>query len=814
MRSFIWILFLPLQLVAQLSLSGIVSSDKGDLLPYALVFLDNTPISTLSDSKGKFVINDIVPGYYTLKVQFVGYPNWEKYLELRADTVLDITLSGGIYNLSTVEIQSNRVGQNDPFTHSTISKEYIQKENLGQDLTVLMQWQPSVVTTSDAGAGIGYTSMQIRGSDQTRINVTLNGVPVNDAESHNVFWVNMPNLAGNTSNIQIQRGVGTSTHGAGAFGGTVSINTHELRPKPFIEMDGSLGSFNTNKYAIGLGSGLLNKKYFVEARYSGIQSDGYIDRATSDLRSLYFSAGRITSKSSLRFNYLDGREVTYQSWNGAPQALVNGDADGLRRHFDINQGSLYRNQEDSLNLLNSGRTYNYYTYPNQVDNYNQKHYQLIYALNPNENWRWKSTLYYTKGRGYFEQFRYQDRLRNYGIPNVMIDDQSIERSTIVRRRWLDNDLIGAMVDGEYTGIKNWTLQSGINANYYIGDHFGDIVSSSVEIPELSDYKRYYDNVGKKLDYMGYLRGIFTKEKLSVYGDLQLRYVDYTAKGLNNDRESLDIQASQLFFNPKLGLTYELGRNQQAYASYAVAHKEPTRRDFTDNTFDVLPRPEQLQNLEVGYRVRKTHLLFESNIYYMLYRDQLVLTGELNDVGAPIRINVPRSYRLGWENSLTYQISEHWIINTNATISRNKIEAFDEIIPDYTQGFDKIVIPHQNTDISFSPNLIGALQIMYRPIKNFELEWSSKYVGRQFMDNTSDIGRSLDAYNFHNLRLLYKIPQPWLKEVNLTLLINNITNNLYSSNGFTYSYIFGELITENFLYPQAGTNFLVGLNVKF
>lgn len=814
MRFLLLFTFLPIFLSAQYAIDGRVVNDRGDGLPYALIFLENTSYSVLSDTRGYFTLADIPAASYSIKVQFVGYAETTTVLSLTQDTVLQLVLSGGIYDLNTIEIQGNRVNENAPFTHTLLDAQYLSRENLGQDMTILMQWQPSVVVTSDAGAGIGYTSMLIRGSDQTRINVTLNGVPVNDAESHNVFWVNMPNLAGNTSSIQIQRGAGTSTNGPGAFGGTVSINTHDLKPKPFVEVDGSLGSFQTHKASVGLGSGLINGQYFVEGRFSNIGSQGFIDRASSRLNSIFFSAGRITPKSSLRFNYLDGKEITYQSWNGAPEALINGDSAALRRHYNINRGAIYLNSQDSVNLFNSGRTYNYYTYPQQVDNYNQTHYQLIYAYNPSDVLKMKTTIFYTRGKGYFEQFRYEDSLSDYGIPDVEEEGQTVQNSTLVRRRWLDNHFTGVMLDGEFSGIRNWTLQAGLNASYYTGDHFGDIVSSSVTIPDLDQYKKYYDNIGQKEDLMGYARGIWTPtQKLSVHADLQLRLVDYTASGINNDRISLDISASHLFFNPKMGLTYSIDKNQQMYTSYAIAQKEPTRRDFTDNTFDVLPRPEKLQNIETGYRYNKSNMRLESNIYYMRYQDQLVLTGELNDVGAPIRINVPDSYRLGWENSLFVQWAKKWSTGINLTMSRNKIIRFDEIIPDYTQGFDKIVIPHENTDISFSPNVTGAIQIGYKVLQNLDVEWSSKYVGRQFLDNTSSLSRSLAAYHFHNLRLAYNIPQPWLKEAVATLMINNITDRLYSSNGYTYSYIFEEQITENFLYPQAGLNFLVGLNIK-
>jgi iron complex outermembrane receptor protein len=389
----------------------------------------------------------------------------------------------------------------------------------------------------------------------------------------------------------------------------------------------------------------------------------------------------------------------------------------------------------------------------------------------------------------------------------------INRSNIVRRRWLDNDLAGLIIDGEYQPNQQWTLQTGIAANTYIGDHFGNVVRSSVIIPDFDIDKRYYDNTGKKSDISAYFRALFDlTSKISLHGDIQFRKVDYSILGLDNDLRMIDVSSDFGFLNPKLGGLYQINAKQQTYISLAVANKEPSRGDFIDNVFGTIPKAERLYNWEAGYRFKTKSTYFESNLYFMNYKNQLVLTGELNDVGAPVRVNVPQSYRLGWELSLNHQLSRKWAINANTTISRNKIKAFDEVIADYTIDFERVIVKHENTDISFSPNLVGNLQLLYKPFEKLEAEWSIKYVGNQFLDNTSNSDRSLAAYSFQNLRVAYHVTSKYWKNMAFTFMLNNVLDQLYSSNGYTYSYIYEDLITENFVYPQAGRNWLLGIKL--
>ena len=812
---FISLLFFFENEFAQFTMEGIVKNEKGENLSFATVFLEGTGFAASTDEKGYYTIKNIPSGSYRLKATFIGYIAHHQDIELSSDIQLDITLQGEIYNLDIIEIQANRASENQPFTKQNLNKYQLQKENTGVDVPFILQWTPSMLVTSDAGTGIGYTGLRLRGSDQTRINVTLNGVPVNDAESHNVFWVDLPDLMGSVNNIQIQRGVGVSTNGAGAFGGMVSINTADIRVNSFADISGTLGAFNTKKLSISAGTGLINDRYLVDARYSLIKSDGYIDRGAADLASYYFSAARVTGKSSLRLNIMSGKELTYQAWYGVPESKVAGDQTALLNHYYTNLGTLYKTQADSVNLFSSGRSYNYYTYPNQVDNYTQTHFQLLHSLIHTSRMKTKTTLFYTKGKGYYEEFRFQDALNNYGIQDFINNSGAlISRSDIVRRRWLDNDFAGLMADLDYKISDDLTIQSGLAVLTYVGDHYGNIIKSSEDLPQWEKENKYYKSNGQKSEFTAYLRSNYTvAKKLCFHGDLQIRKLNYEVGGKDNDLRMLQVDYNKVFFNPKFGVNYNLHPDQQVYFSYAVANKEPSRGDFTDNVFNTQPQHEHLQNLELGYKYSMQKVLVESNVYYMKYKNQLVLTGELNDVGAPVRVNVPVSYRLGWENNSTISISNTIALNANTTISLNKIQAFDEIIADYTVDFSKKVIRHENTDISFSPSFTGALQLLYKPSKRFETELSSKFVSVQYLDNTQDGARSLPSYHYQNVRATYHLQAKFVKSSTISVFVNNLLDKKYASNGYSYSYIYGDLVTENYQYPQAGRHVMMTLRIS-
>lgn len=812
----IFLFLFSFSLEAQISLSGKITNENGEELEFATIYLIGTNYVAISDHKGYYVINSISEGEYKIKVDYVGYRSMIKTIVLSQNSIENFVLEGTLYNLDKIEIISNKLENSSPFRFNNIKGTTLRKENLGQDLPILLQNTSSVIVSSDAGNGIGYTSLRIRGSDQTRINVTINGVPVNDAESQGVFWVNMPDLAGSVNNIQIQKGVGASTNGAGAFGGTISVNTNELNINPYATLGLSAGSFGTYKSSINFGTGLMNGKYNIEGRYSLIHSDGYIDRARSDLNGLFVSAARLTEKSSLRFQITSGKEVTYQAWNGVPESRFNNDQNALQAHYDRNVGSIYLNANDSTNLFSSDERYNYYTYGNQVDNYRQTQSQITYSRYLKNQTIIKSTLFHTFGTGYFEQFRYNDRFSNYGFDEVLSqNDVQVTRNDLVRRRWLKNHFFGGMLDatGKINNRQEW--QAGIHLSQYIGDHFGNIISASDSIKS-NIYQNYYDNRGNKSDISGFVRYTHKiSQKWVSYSDLQLRNVNYSVLGIDNDLRNIDLNKNYLFFNPKAGLTYHMSPESNILFSFAVAHKEPARSDFLDYFGQIAePKPERLFNWELAYRLQKEKLNIETGFYFMNYKNQLVLTGNLNDVGASLRTNVASSYRLGWESDIHYKLSDHWRFGASATLSSNKIREFEEIIYDYTIDFEEVIVERKNTDIAYSPNIISGLQVFYSPIQKLELELSHKYSSRQYLDNAQLVERSLPAFSYQNLRISYAIENLWFKNLSFTFLANNILNRKYANNGYTYSYIFNEIITENFFYPQAGRNVLFGLEIKF
>lgn len=717
--------------------------------------------------------------------------------------------------LDELVIKSLRVTDENGVAYSNISKEEISKLNLGQDLPILLNFQPSVVTTSDAGAGVGYTGLRIRGSDATRINVTINGVPVNDAESQGVFWVNMPDLASSVNSIQIQRGVGASTNGAGAFGASINLQTDQHSQKAFAEINNSFGSFNTWKHTVKAGTGLINDKFVVEGRLSKITSDGFIDRAASDLKSFFLTGGYHGKKTMIKMNVFSGQEKTYQAWYGVPESRLRGNRAEMEAYAERN----FLDEKERQNLFNSNsRTYNPYTYDNEIDNYQQDHYQGFITHQITTDWNFHVGLHYTKGRGYFEQYRKNDDLADYNLPNVL---DSIQQTDLIRRRWLDNDFYGTVFSTNYTTEKlNFTLGGGWNR--YEGKHFGEIIwaryASNSEIRH-----RYYDNDATKTDFNTFAKATYKlTTKLSATADLQYRRVEYDFVGLaiddNLGARPTNQNAQFNFINPKLAISYYLNERNQVYASWGVGNKEPNRNDFTESSVNSRPKHETLLDYETGFRSTSRYIDWQANAYFMNYYNQLVLTGQVNDVGAFTRTNVARSYRAGIELEAALKITKKLTWRLNTTLSRNKILNYTQFTDAYDEEFNALEQNKEtfsSTDIAFSPNTIVGSQIEYHPIENFTVALLSKYVGRQFLDNTSNSSRQLDAYTTQDLRLSYLWKPKFGGEINFNLLVNNILNAQYESNGYTWGYLVGnQRITENFYYPQAGTNFLLGVNVRF
>ncbi len=790
---------------AQFSISGTVKDSSSQSVVGATIRVAETYKGVYSDNNGRYKLSNLKEGDYILEVSFVGYETQEYQVKgLSENLELDFDLKQSDVSLGEVIVSGTRVEDNSPFVHSNITKEDFEKNNLGQDIPILLQNSVSMVSTSDAGAGVGYTGFRLRGSDATRINVTVNGIPLNDAESQGVFWVNMPDFASSTENIQIQRGVGSSTNGASAFGGSVNLQTTELQEKAYGQISTSYGSFNTHKETVKFGTGLINNRWAFDGRISNLQSDGYIDRATSDLKSFYASAGYYGKKLSVKAIAFSGKEKTYQSWYGTPQSRVEGDSEGM----DLYIANNWLDSTQSYNLLNSGRTYNFYEYDNEVDNYQQDHYQLHISNQFNEKLNATVAFHYTYGRGYYEQFRKGDSFSNYGLNDLLIGTTTISNTDLIRRRWLDNDFYGATYNLNYNS-KKIKITLGGAYNVYDGDHFGEIIWA--EFSGGSDIRdRYYDNNGLKKDFNSYLKFDYTiAKKTTVFADLQARTIDYTAKGIDNNLDSISVDTNFIFFNPKAGISHSFNDKVRVFASVAIGNKEPSRNDFIDNADDEQPKHESLLDYELGAVFKLKKVLVKGNIYYMDYTNQLILTGELNDVGSGIRANVAKSYRTGLELETSFLISKKVKLNLNGTFSQNKIQDFTEVLYDDVT-FAEIKNDYSNTDIAFSPNLIGAASIEYNPFKGINLMVQTKYVGKQYLDNTTNENRKIDAYQTVDARLSYSIFPKKMKEVSFNLLVNNLLNTLYSSNGYTYQY----LGTNNFYYPQAGTNFLVGMTLKF
>lgn len=702
--------------------------------------------------------------------------------------------------LQPVEIRALRAGSDAPFAKTELSEEDIEKANLGQDIPYLLQYTPSTVVTSDAGSGVGYTGLRVRGTDGTRINVTLNGIPVNDAESQGTFFVNFADLASSTSSIQLQRGVGTSTNGAGAFGATMSISNMEQMEKAGAEIINSYGSFNTLRHTLKAGTGLTKKGFQFDVRLSKISSDGYIDRGGSDLKSMQFIAGwQSSEKTQLRFMLMSGTEKTGQTWNGVPE-------DSLEANRTYNE----------LGIRSDG-TY----YHDQTDNYQQDYYQLFLDHKFNKYWSGHVAGFLTRGAGYYQEYRLGQAYGNYGLPDYVRGNDTVTNTDLIRQLWLDNSYYGSVFSLLYE--KNKTkLTIGGGWNQYVGRHYGDILWTMEG--NVRDNYRWYDLDAQKNDLNFYAKVQHRAgNKWLLFGDLQYRNVAYNILGF---RDNPGVQTFPVFnfVNPKAGVTYFIketaAEKQKVYASIAVANKEPNRNDFEASPVNQ-PLAEQLYDAEIGYELLRSRVQFGLNYYYMYYNNQLVLTGEINDVGAYTRTNVPTSFRTGLEVNGTV-VADHWLkVFANATFSQNKILEFTEYIDNYDDpvGIQETV-DHGTTDIAFSPNLITSAGITLSPIRYmkdqvFEIDLLNRFVSRQYLDNTSNTARSIDPYSLFDIRVRYSIKTKAIREIGLNLMLNNILNTQYESNGYTFSYIAGgELTTVNYYYPQAGFNFLAGVSLKW
>lgn len=699
-----------------------------------------------------------------------------------------------VQKLDEVLVKSVRVDAKSPITHSNVSKKEITKRNLGQDIPILLNFLPSVVTTTDAGAGVGYTGIRVRGVSPQSTNITINGIPYNDAESLGTFWVNLGDFASSIESLQLQRGVGTSTNGSGAFGASINVLTDAILKNPSGEISNSFGSFNTRKHTVKFSTGLINDHFEIAGRLSNISSDGYIDRASADLRSYFLQGAYVDENTLIKAIVFGGNEVTYQAWYGI-------DAETLADNRTFNFAGIYENDDGNTQF-----------YDNEVDNYSQDHYQLHWNQRYNNYWSTNVGLNYTYGRGFFEQFREDDEFSIYGFEELTVNGEIQNTTDLIRRRWLDNDFYVINASANY---KNNDLDMifGGSLSHYDGDHFGEVIWA--EFASQSDIRdRYYDGNSLKNDL-----SVFTKanyklnDRISLYGDLQVRNVSYKTYGTTSDLVLFEVDKDFTFFNPKAGITYDLNNSDSFYFSYARANREPNRTDFESNN-DI--EPEQLNDFELGWRHRKGNFSFNANAYYMLYNEQLVLSGRLDDVGNPIRTNSGESYRLGLELEAIIPVSSKLTIQPNMTISSNKNT---EIIVSLNGELENL----GKTDISFSPDLVVANAIVYQPIENLQMSLLSKYVGDQYMGNTENPESKLDSFFVNDFNITYTLKTNSIFEsVVFTGLVNNIFNEEYVSNGYFGSFDFEDSnsptgISTGFFsgfYPQATTNFLLGITLNF
>lgn len=811
-RLHVWLLLqlLVIAAIGQYRLNGFVTGN-GEPLPGASVVLTNTFYGVSTHSDGSFGFNNLKQGTYILKASFVGFDTREIEIRVPEQKEVVVELEPATILTSEVLVSATRAKDKTPVAYTTITGDEIATRNMGQDIPYLLQLTPSFVATSDAGAGIGYTNFRIRGTDLNRINVTVNGIPLNDAESHGTWFVDQPDLASSLENVQIQRGVGTSTNGAAAFGATINLQTNTLNKDAYAEYKTAGGSFNTFKNTVSAGTGLIDGKFSLDARLSKVSSDGFIDRAYSDLKSFFVSGGYYSDNTILKANVFSGVETTYQSWNGVPSVRLNNDLEGMQRY---GEHWLYTPEETQEMINSNSRTYNLYTYENQVDYYQQDHYQLHFSHKFNPNLNLNASGFLIRGKGYYENFKEDEDLEDYQIPVIQIGEEIIESTDLVNRKWLDNHFYGLTFSLNYQKRKNdFTLGGGWNI--YDGDHYGNVIWA--RFLGNADYNHdWYSNKGLKKDFNLFAKYNYqVAEKLNLFADMQYRRIDYSIDGIDDDLRDITQKHQFNFFNPKLGVFYEPADNQNLYLSFATANREPNRSAYIDARQDAEPPVfETMYDWELGYEIKSALFSAAVNFYSMNYKNQLVLTGEINDVGNPIMTNVDESFRRGVELQTGVALIRNLQWLANATFSQNKIKDFTEYVDNW-DTWEQEVFSLGTTDIAFSPNLIANSQLVYEPVKNLNFAFVSSYVGKQFIDNTSNNDRSLDAYFVNNLKADYSFQTNLFNEIAIHLMVNNLFNEEYESNAWVYSYILGgERYKMDGYFPQAGRHFMVGVDLKF
>ena len=807
---------------AQGPVSGRLSTANDQAVPGATIRLDDQPVGATA-ANGTFSLLSVPAGAHRLSFTALGFSPITTNVtgQAAAQQLPPLALEASSSVTPEVLVTASRANERTATAYTNLSKQELAKQNFGQDLPYLLNQTPSVVVNSDAGAGVGYTDIRIRGTSNTGINTTINGVPLNDPESHGAFLINLPDLASSVNSLQIQRGVGTSQNGGAAFGASLNISTLDNRREAYAETQNTYGSYQTWKNNVAFGTGLINGHFTVDGRLSRIASNGYMNRAASDLKSYYFAAGYQAKNTLLKFITFSGREKTYQAWNGVPEPAITGNRAQLQTYIDNGELSA----ADAARVLQEGRRYSYYSYGNQTDNYQQNHYQLHLTQGLGRSWNLGAALHLTRGFGYYESYRTGQKFASYGLQNVVIGGDTITKTNLVDRKWLDNNFYGGTLALNYQPADG-KLQATLGGawNRYDGDHYGEIIwaqyASNSQLGQ-----RYYFNNAVKTDYNAYARATWqVLSGLGIYGDVQVRHINYAINGLEAGSQDVTTRASYTFFNPKAGATLTLGPGQQLYGSFAVGQREPVRSDFTDRPVgDQTANAERLEDFEGGYRLNRTGLAllgpngalrFEANGFYMSYRNQLVATGQLNDVGTALRTNVAHSYRRGVELSGFISANDKISLSTTLTLSQNRILGYQDVT--YDANYAPVLAAARTSTISYSPGVVSAHTLEGQPIKGLRLALLLKTVSRQYLDNSQNDRRSIDPYNTLDFRLRYDLHPSFMKKIELGLLVNNLLNRAYSANGYTYSYIgaSGNPETFNWFYPQATRNYLASVGLKF
>ncbi len=801
---FLFLMLLVLEMTAQSTLELNITNDSREALGEILVLLESSDglkkKSAFTDSNGNARFNNLSSDeYYLLVDGGLNYSSEEQTVRISDDDVkLAFQLISKAWQLPDVMVASDQAGDLSPIAFENIDRKEIQIEADGREIPMILQRANSVLAHSDAGNGIGYSYMRIRGSDQTRINVTVNGIPLNDSESHQVFWVNMPDFSDNLSSIQIQRGVGQSTFGPGSFGANIKLNT-DNQDEDFIRIGSNIASYSSFKNSIAL------QQKGLQVRLSNIRSQGYIDRAESELNSYFLQYQKQIGKHKFSLMHSNGTERTYQAWNGTPESKAEENDEALAEHIARNSYS----EEQIKNLNESNRQYNFYEYENEVDDYQQIHNQIHWSTDINARWSLSSSLHYTKGEGYFEQFREDRSASDFGLSPRIIGNDTISESDVAFQRWLDNDFYGGLFSVVHKRSRS-NIKASIFGSQYDGDHFGEIIQS--DFIEKGETPQYYSSTSKKKDYSGFVQWNWSAGNWLTTADVQLRHIDYFTAGIDNDLQEFDVDEQYFFINPKLGVQRIFGKTR-VYGHFAIGQREPVRSDFIDRGPEDLPQSEMVMNGELGLVSEGSSSRFSLNLFYMNYEDQLVPTGELNDVGALVRRNIDESFRRGielaWDKLNFYDFDIH----ANLTLMQSRVKDWEEPIVDYGTGETENV-QYSETELALSPNIQSRLELTYHLTNNLNVNLQNQWVGKQYLDNTENEGRRLDDYFIQNLSVAYNTK--WSKaKIGLRLSCYNLLDTKYSAFGYSYSYAFnGELTTENFVFPQAERNFNLGIRLEF